>query len=96
MINLIAPTNIHHTHFLKCKRNIGTFEKGKEYKVVINNCLGRVYEPGYKTIDGRKVWNDKVGKPDTRLMVSEAKFKDGAYCCQSLDALNEAFEEHEA
>lgn len=92
-INPLSQVEMPYIHMVSCKKDIGSFKKGKNYKCKIIQCKGKIYEPGFKIVKDRKIWNDKIGKPDTRLMMSEATFKDGAYACASLEELNKAFVE---
>lgn len=92
-INPLSQVEMPYIHQVTCNQNIGTFKKGKVYKCKIIPCKGRVYKPGFKMVGDRKIWNDKIGQPDTRLMITEDTFKDGAYACASEAELHKAFEE---
>lgn len=42
---------------------------GEIKEVLIQKMTGRIYQPGYKTEEGRYVCHDKIGEPDNRLAV---------------------------
>lgn len=62
--------------------------------VMIQRMTGRVYEPGVTKLEnGRSEFNDKVGKPDERLMVMGALGKEPFYKVVTEEELHAQFDE---
>lgn len=75
-------------HIVRCLKNIAEFTEGKEYAVQIQPMGGRTYKPDFTIINNKKVWTDKEGKPENKIML----FSHGAYCARTKEVLDEHFE----